>query len=92
MVEQLSPQWVRRSVNTSENSAWNILRAFHLAGRCIGCGECQRVCPMDIPLMEINKKLEKDVKELFDYEAGIDSEAEPLLAAFKPDDPEDFVI
>ncbi len=91
MVDHLSPQWVRRSVNLSENAAWNIMRAFHLAGRCIGCGACEQACPMDIPLMEINKKLEKDVKELFDYEAGTEEE-KSLLTMFKPDDPEEFVL
>ena len=92
MVDILDPQWVRRSVNLSENTAWNMLRAFHLAGRCIGCGECERACPMDIPLMKINKKITKDIKEMYDYKAGIDAEAKPLLAMFKPDDPEEFIL
>jgi ferredoxin len=92
MVETLDPQWVRRSVNMSENTAWNLLRAFHLAGRCIGCGECERSCPMDIPLMKINKKITTDIEELYDYKAGIDAEAKPLLAMFKPDDPEEFIL
>ena len=92
MVDLLDPQWVRRSVNLSENTAWNFLRAFHLAGRCIGCGECERVCPMDIPLMKLNKKIAKDVKEMYDYTPGLDAEAKPLLAMFKPDDPEEFIL
>jgi Na+-translocating ferredoxin:NAD+ oxidoreductase RnfC subunit len=92
MVDILDPQWIRRSVNLSENTAWNMLRAFHLAGRCIGCGECERSCPMDIPLMKINKKITKDIQELYDYKAGIDAEAKPLLAMFKPDDPEEFIL
>jgi Na+-translocating ferredoxin:NAD+ oxidoreductase RnfC subunit len=92
MVDQLNPQWVRRSVNISENTAWNIMRAFHLAGRCIECGECERVCPVGIPLVELNKKLEKDVKEMFDYTSGLDAENKPLLAMFKPDDPEEFIL
>lgn len=90
MVDNLSPQWVRRSVTISENTAWNIMRAYHLAGRCVGCGQCERACPMGISLMELNKKLEKDVKELFDYQAG--TEEEPVLAVFSPDDPEEFVL
>ena len=89
MVDHLVPQWVRRSVNVSENTAWNIMRAFHLAGRCIGCGQCERACPMDIPLMELNKKLEKDVKELFDHVAGTDK---PLLTIFNPEDPDEFIL
>jgi len=92
MVDQLNPQWVRRSVNISENTAWNIMRAFHLAGRCVDCGECERACPAGIPLTELNKKLEKDVLELFDYKPGINVEEKPLLSMFKPDDPEDFIL
>jgi len=92
MVDQLNPQWVRRSVNISENTAWNIMRALHLAGRCIGCGECERVCPAGIPLTELNKKLEKDVFELFDYKPGTNAEDKPLLSIFKPDDPGEFII
>ena len=92
MVDLLSPQWIRRSVNLSENTAWNLLRAYHLAGRCIGCGECERACPMDIPLMELNKKIEKEIKEMFEYTSGIDAEEKPLLAMFKPDDPEEFIL
>jgi ferredoxin len=92
MVDDLSPQWVRRSVNLSENTAWNIMRAFHLAGRCIGCGECERACPMDIPLMDLNKKIEKDIKEVYEYTAGLDPEGKPLLATFNPNDPEEFIL
>ena len=92
MVDQLSPQWVRRSVNLSENTAWNLMRAFHLAGRCIGCGECERACPMDIPLTKLNKMIEMEIKEMFDYTPGLDAEEKPLLAMFKPDDPEEFIL
>ena len=92
MADLLEPQWIRRSVNISENTAWNIMRAYHLAGRCVGCGECESVCPVNIPLMELNKKIEKEVKEMFSYTAGMDIEEKPLFGMFKPDDPEEFVL
>lgn len=91
-LEKLNPQWIRRSVNISENTAFHITRAFHLAGRCASCGECERVCPMNIPLMELNKKMEKDVKELFNFIAGIDPEQKHLLTVFNPDDQEEFIM
>ncbi|MBN2065262.1 MAG: 4Fe-4S dicluster domain-containing protein, partial [Candidatus Thermoplasmatota archaeon] len=90
--EQLDPQWLRRSVTLSENTVWNMMRAFHLAGRCTGCGECERACPMKLPLMLLNKKLEKDINELFNYTTGIKVDDKPILATYKPDDPEECVI
>jgi ferredoxin len=66
-----------------ENDLWQTIRAFHLAGRCIGCNECERVCPVDIPLSLLNRKLEKDVKELFAFQAGLDPEEPPPFATFK---------
>ena len=92
IAEELRPAWIGRSVNLSENTAWNLIRAYHLAGRCIDCGECERVCPMDLPLRELNRKMAKDVFELFDYKAGINLDGKPVLAVYKPDDPEDFIL
>jgi ferredoxin len=92
IVDQLSPQWIRRSVNLSENTVWNLIRAYHLTGRCIGCGECERACPMGIPLTKLNKKIEKDIKEMFEYTSGINAEEKPLLAMFKPNDTEETIL
>jgi ferredoxin len=64
---------------------------MHLAGRCIDCGECERVCPVDIPLRFLNKKLEKSAKLLFDYDSGMDAEKPALVASFKDEDPEEFI-
>lgn len=92
MATQTDPQWLPRAVGVSENAAWHIMRAVHLAGRCGGCGECERACPMDIPLMELNKKLEMEARDLYEYIPGIDLEGEPLLGSFKVDDSEDFIL
>ncbi len=92
VLDRLQPQWMRRSVDVSENTAYHIARAYHLAGRCIQCGECQRVCPVDIPLMELNRKFYRDVEELYDYEPGTNVENPPLLSTFKVEDREDFIM
>jgi len=85
-VERLDPLWVGIRIAPEENSLWLTTRAFHLAGRCIGCNECERVCPVDIPLSLLNRKLEKEVKELFAFEAGLDAEEAPPFATFKKEE------
>ncbi|PIU23791.1 MAG: hypothetical protein CO103_05425 [Chloroflexi bacterium CG_4_9_14_3_um_filter_45_9] len=85
-VEQLDPLWVGIRIAPKENELWQITRAFHLAGRCIGCNECERVCPVDIPLGRLNRKLEKEVKELFTFQAGLSPEEQPPFATFKKEE------
>jgi len=90
--DQMQPMWVSKRTNLSENTAFHLTRAFHVAGRCVDCGECDRVCPMDIPLRKLNQKILKDLGDLFDSptpgsQAGL---ASPL-GEFTPGDPEEFM-
>ena len=56
------------------------------------CGQCEMVCPSDIPIMLMNKKYMKDINELFGaYDAGVDLEAPAPLGSYKLDDPEEFM-
>ena len=53
------------SATLKGNFAWHITRAFHLAGRCVGCDECTRVCPAGIDLRLLNLSLAKAAEEQF---------------------------
>ena len=90
-VDQSLPTWFGRTPQPSDTLIFHMIRTLHTAGRCVDCGACSRVCPMNIELRMLNKKAEKDVKELYHYEAGIDLEELPPMATFKMDDPQEFI-
>ncbi|MEW6443730.1 MAG: 4Fe-4S dicluster domain-containing protein [bacterium] len=92
VLERLNPQFIHRSVNGGDNLTYHLARAYHLAGRCAGCGECERVCPVNLPLMLLNRKMEKDVKELFGHTAGTETGQKPLFSTFERKDPENFIL
>ena len=41
--------------------------------------------------MDLLMKLEKDAKDLFDYDAGFDSQKPSLISSFNDQDPEEFI-
>lgn len=85
------PKWIEKGLETTNLQIWNLVRAFHLAGRCVACGACERACPMGIDLFFLLGKVNKDVKDLFDFEAGLDPEKPPALATYDLSDQEEFM-
>ncbi|MFC1909973.1 Coenzyme F420 hydrogenase/dehydrogenase, beta subunit C-terminal domain [Chloroflexota bacterium] len=91
-VDCSQPQWIGKTTEASDTAIFHIMRAFHLAGRCLECGACERACPVVVDIRKLNRKLVKDVKNLFDYQAGLNLEELAPLATYKPDDPEQFIL
>jgi len=91
IVDKNRPVRFSTTATLKGNYAWHITRAFHLAGRCIGCDECTRACPAGINLRLLNQSLSKAAEASFSYRAGMDPQAEPVIGAFSAEDKESFI-
>jgi ferredoxin len=91
ITEKTQPQWIDKPSHLKGALAFHLVRALHLAGRCVGCGECGRACPVGIPVDRISRYLAREVERAFGYKPGMDLEAEPVFGTFREDDPEGFI-
>jgi formate dehydrogenase (coenzyme F420) beta subunit len=58
---------------------FHLVRAAHMAGRCVDCGLCEDACPANIPLRLLYRKVNEIVATLFGYQAGSLADGHPPL-------------
>jgi len=90
-VEESQPQWVSSVPQWQDNLIFQVIRNIHVAGRCTDCGECERVCPQNIPLRSLSRKMSDLVDEMFHYKAGTDKNAPALMTAYEHVEAEDLI-
>jgi len=91
-VDQAEPRWADKSPSLESNLMFHLTRFYHLAGRCIDCGECSRACPMEIPLYLFHKKVAKECEEMFGQAAGMSVEDKPVMVDFRVEDADEILL
>jgi ferredoxin len=86
------PQWFPTAADGRGNFSWHLMRAFHLAGRCVGCGSCTSACPAGIPLDLLNAAMARSALKHFTHRAGVNPSDAPLQSDYLPNDKEDFIL
>ncbi len=81
------PLWVEAGLLAPPFPMFHLIRAMHMASRCVACRECEHACPAHIPLTVLYDLLRRDMGELFGYEPGADLTAAPPLSLTLADGP-----
>ncbi len=69
---------------------FQIGRLAHMSFSCVGCGQCEDVCPANIPVATIFKKVGEATAGLFDYIPGKDLEEAIPVMIFKEEEFEEI--
>lgn len=81
--ESRDPHWLTQEDKPTEKLFFQAIHALHLAGRCTGCGECQRACPVGIPILALRQHISRAVSQTFDgYRPGMNASATPPLLGY----------
>ncbi len=79
--------WVRGGQLPPKFATFHLIKAYHMADRCIECRECEAACPVSIPLAELYGRLLRDVERRFGYVTGMDPDERPPLLTTLMDEP-----
>jgi ferredoxin len=85
------PQWIPVSSHAVGNLEYHMVRAMHLAGRCVECGTCGAACPIGIPVHLLTFFAEASVRRQFGQKGGASAKLDYAMSTFKPDDKEEFI-
>lgn len=60
------------------DTAFHLIRAVHMGGRCVDCGMCEEICPARIPLRSLYKEVNRLVDGIFGYRPGLSDGKSPF--------------
>ncbi len=74
-IEGYRPLLISKLRMPKELMTFHLIRALHMAGRCVECGACEFACPIGIPLTRFYSQVNKEVGKILGYSPGLSTEA-----------------
>ncbi|MDR3644948.1 MAG: 4Fe-4S dicluster domain-containing protein, partial [Clostridia bacterium] len=78
--------WRSAAPLRSDKATYHLTRMMHLAGRCVGCGACEKACPSGVDLSYIGSAVRDFIGDLYGYQAGMDPEARQVMNSYAVSD------
>ena len=76
-------KWVKVGLVPPPYPLFHLIRAYQVWDTCVGCGECERTCPAQIPLKTIQDMIRYLPPEnVFEVIPGLEKEAQDEILAF----------
>ncbi|MGF7117129.1 Coenzyme F420 hydrogenase/dehydrogenase, beta subunit C-terminal domain [Methanobacterium oryzae] len=76
-LEANGPEWVAKG-ELPPSPMFHLERLVHMADSCTNCGQCEEVCPAEIPLAKIAHEINSKLQETYGYVRGTDEKLPPL--------------
>ncbi|MGD0752807.1 MAG: hydrogenase iron-sulfur subunit [Anaerolineales bacterium] len=89
LYERDDSTWVGLGIGLNEKRTFHLGRAYHLAGRCVGCDACERACPVNLPISLLNQKLAGEIEKAFGFRAGVAVASSPIVTVLSGEYKED---
>ncbi|MGB9936700.1 MAG: Coenzyme F420 hydrogenase/dehydrogenase, beta subunit C-terminal domain, partial [Methanobacterium sp.] len=78
-LESTENNWVAKG-ELPPSPMFHFVRMLHMVDSCTNCGQCEEVCPAEIPLARIWHEINVKLQDVFEYYPGQDVEQEPPLS------------
>jgi coenzyme F420-reducing hydrogenase delta subunit/ferredoxin len=89
LFEQDDSPWLGLGIGLNEKRTFHLGRAYHLAGRCVGCNACEQACPVNLPISLLNQKLAVEIGKAFGFRAGATPSPSPIVTVLSGEYKED---
>ncbi len=81
---ELEKDYLKEDASKGVNTlTYQGIRLSHMAFSCCDCGQCEDVCPMEIPVAFLFDKMQKKYKDETGYFAGVSDGKPPLYSGEK---------